>query len=78
VSTARTYEEIADLLAAGTTPERLAYINPSGAARERVALLIAREKTDGLSPDERSELDACQHLEHLMRLVKARARGHRG
>jgi hypothetical protein len=76
MSMVRAYEEVIDFLAAGTTPSSLADFHPSEAARERVALLIAREKTDGLSPDERSELDHYQHLEHLMQLVKARARGH--
>jgi hypothetical protein len=44
------------------------------AAKKRVADLIHREKTTGLSPEEESELDHYMQLEHLMRLAKARAR----
>ena len=41
--------------------------------KERVGELIFREKTDGLSTDKKVELDLYLQLEHLMRLVKARA-----
>ncbi|MDZ7292928.1 MAG: hypothetical protein ONB42_23645 [candidate division KSB1 bacterium] len=59
---------------AGTTPDRVIAYQPSEAARARVADLIHREKTIGLSPDEKSELDHYMQLEHIMRLAKARAR----
>lgn len=48
---------------------------PSKAAKARVAELIYREKTIGLSPNEKIELDQYMEQEHLMRLAKARARG---
>jgi uncharacterized protein YnzC (UPF0291/DUF896 family) len=38
-----------------------------------VAALVAREKTVGLTADEKSELDRYLQLEHVMRLTKARA-----
>ena len=41
-----------------------------------MADLIHREKTDGLSPEETSELDHYMQIEHLMRLAKARAKKH--
>lgn len=68
------YEEVIKFIAAGTTPEAVAGFRPSKAARARVADLLAREKTDGLSTDEKTELEHCAFLEHLMRLAKARAR----
>lgn len=40
--------------------------------KERVADLIQREKTNGILPEEESELNHCLQLEHLMRLAKAR------
>jgi hypothetical protein len=49
---------------------------PSEAARRRVAELVAREKTTGLSAAESSELDHYVQLGHLLRLPKARARRH--
>ena len=70
----RAYEEIVDFLAAGTSPDGLARFRPSEAARERVADLIRREKTSGLSAEETEELNHYMQLEHLMRLAKARAR----
>lgn len=73
MSTMRAYEEIIDFIAAGTSPDSIAAYQPSQAAKDRVADLIFREKSDGLSPDEKSELDHYMQLEHIMRLAKARA-----
>lgn len=68
------YEEFVDFIAAGTTPESVVSFQPSEAAKARVADLIRREKTGGLSPDETAELKHYLQIEHLMRLAKARAR----
>jgi hypothetical protein len=76
MSVTRAYEEIIDFIAAGTTPDHVAAFRPSKAAKRRVAELIQREKTAGLTADERSELDHYLQLEHLMRMAKARARRH--
>lgn len=73
MSTMRAYEEIIDFIAAGTSPDRIAAYQPSQIAKDRAADLIFREKTGGLSPDEKSELDHYMQLEHIMRLAKARA-----
>ncbi len=70
----RAYEEVIDLIAAGTTPDSVVAFHPSEEAKQRVADLIYREKTTGLTQDETSELDHYMQLEHLMRLAKARAR----
>jgi hypothetical protein len=72
----RAYEELIDFIAAGTTPSRVIAFQPSEEVKERVADLLSREKTTGLSPDESSELNQYLQLEHLMRLAKARARAH--
>jgi len=50
-------EEIVDFIAAGTNPASVIAFRPSTAVKARVAYLIDREKTTGLSPDEKSELD---------------------
>jgi hypothetical protein len=70
----RAYEEVIDFIAAGTTPDNLVNFHPSEEAKQRVADLIYREKTIGLTQDETSELEHYMQLEHLMRLAKARAR----
>ncbi len=68
------YREIIDFIAAGTTPQNLVDFNPSEEAKERIADLIHREKTTGLTDEETAELNHCLQLEHLMRLAKSRAR----
>jgi hypothetical protein len=70
----RAYEEIIDFIASGTSPCDVVAFQPSDAAKARVADLIHREKTTGLSPEETAELDHYLQLEHVMRLAKARAR----
>lgn len=70
----RVYEEIIDFLAAGTTPSAIMALQPSAKANARVANLMHREKTTGLSAEETAELNMYLQLEHLMRLTKARAR----
>jgi hypothetical protein len=72
----RAYEEVVEFIATGTTPSRVIAFQPSEAVKQRVADLIYREKTTGLTSDEKSELDHYMQLEHLMRLAKARARRH--
>lgn len=72
--TALAYEEVVDFIAAGPQPSKIIAFRPSAATKERVSDLTYREKTVGLTPDERSELDLYLQLEHLMRLAKARAR----
>ena len=72
----RAYEEIIDFIAAGASPRDVVMFQPSEAAKERVADLIHREKTTGLSPEETAELDHYLQLEHVMRLAKARARAY--
>jgi len=73
MSTVRAYEEIVEFIAGGTTPDDIIAYQASDAAKKCVADLIHQEKTSGLSPDEKSELDHYMQLEHIMRLAKARA-----
>lgn len=69
----RAYEEIIEFIAAGTTPQSLINFQPSEVAKEQVADLIFREKTEDLTAEEKAELDQYLMLEHLLRLAKARA-----
>lgn len=70
----KAYDEIIDFIASGTNPGSVIAFKPSEAARIRVEELIQREKTVGLSKEEKAELDLYMQLEHLMRMAKARAR----
>lgn len=68
------YLEIVDFIAAGTTPEAVMDFHPSREAQQRLAVLIEREKTGSVSPEEKAELDHFMELEHILRMAKARAR----
>lgn len=72
----RAYQEIVDFIASGSGPSSVAGFELSTATKEYVAYLIHREKTCGLSAEERSELDHYLEYEHLMRLAKAKANEH--
>jgi ribose 1,5-bisphosphokinase PhnN len=69
----KSYDEIVDLFARGTTPAQILAFRPSRESRERVQYLLARNKTDNLTEEEAAELNRFGELEHLMQLVKARA-----
>lgn len=71
----KAFDEVVDFIAVNN-PRGLLAFHPSAEATDRVADLILREKTTGLSGDEQSELDLCMLVEHLMRLAKARVRQH--
>ncbi len=72
--TSPVYLEIIDFIAAGTTPEAVADFRPSLEAQHKLAALIEREKADGLSAEEKAEVDHFMDLEHILRMAKARAR----
>jgi hypothetical protein len=69
----RAYEEVAEFIAT-RSPREVAEFQPSAETRRRVSELLRQEKTTGLTPQERRELDHYENLELLMNLAKARAR----
>ncbi len=71
----RVYDEIVDFIAAGPSPDAVAHFEASEETKSYVADLLHKEKTGGLTTEERSELDHFLKLEHVMRLAKARAHG---
>lgn len=71
----RVYEEIIDFLAGGFIPDSLIAYRPSEEAKRCVEDLIRREKNEGLTPEETSELNHYMELEHILALARARARG---
>jgi hypothetical protein len=70
------HEEAIDLIAKGVTPEALVAFKASDEANLRFEELIAREKTEGLLPEETEELDLMMEINHILSLAKARARLH--
>lgn len=73
VKSASLYEEVIDFIAAGTTPESVVNFQLSDAAKERLEDAIYRSKTEGLSPEEKIELERFLVVEHIMTLAKGKA-----
>ncbi|MDR1283146.1 MAG: hypothetical protein LBK99_20340 [Opitutaceae bacterium] len=67
-------DELVDFLVGNIPAPKLAGFKASEGARERVWALIEKEKSDGLLPEEKLELEDYLKLEHLLLLAKARAR----
>ena len=67
------YDELIDFIISHGTPRDVIEFEASDTTRRRVWESIQREKESGLSPEETSELETFMHLEHIMRIGKARA-----
>ncbi|HSK73389.1 MAG TPA: hypothetical protein VK892_16955 [Pyrinomonadaceae bacterium] len=76
MNSVKAYEEVVNFIAAGTTPQNVAEFKASKETKERVEDLIFREKNEGISAEEKAELDLYMQIEHLMRLAKAKARSY--
>ena len=74
MSATKSYEEIIDFIAAGTTPETVLAFRPSDSVQQRVAELVERSRNGDVSAEEQSELEDYLQLEHIMIMAKARAR----
>ena len=72
MQTNNTYNEVIEFIASAS-PQKLINFHPFEQSKTRVADLIFREKTEGVSVDEKSELDHTMMIERLMTLAKARA-----
>ncbi|MDQ3063493.1 MAG: hypothetical protein M3R14_11645 [Acidobacteriota bacterium] len=66
-------EEVASFIVL-TNPAKVLAFRPSEETTQRVSDLIEREKADGISAEEKRELDYYMQLEHLMRMAKIFAR----
>ena len=76
----RAADEVVEFIAREISPEALVNFRPSESTRQRVWDLVQKEKETGLTPDEKSELDDYERIEHLLILArsKARSRGKHG
>ena len=68
----KVYDEVIELIAS-SSPQNVIAFTASEEAKNRIADLIFGEKTEGLSDDEKTELDLCLQIEHLPRVAKVRA-----
>jgi hypothetical protein len=67
------YREIVDFLSSSPTAEQIAAFKISDEAQERLEELLDKNREEGLTPEERSELDTYGQLNHLIIRLKARA-----
>ncbi len=66
------YDEVTDFLSAKLAEELVAF-RPSEAAQDRFEELIAREKREGLLPEETAELDRTIEANRFLSMAKAKA-----
>ncbi len=69
----KSYDEIVELFARGSTSAEIVAFRPSVKMQERARYLLSRNKTGALTGEEKTELERLGELEQLMQLVKARA-----
>ena len=70
----KSYDEIIDLLARGASSAEILAFQLSENTQERVRFLLERNAADELSEEEAAELEIFGEVEHVMQLVKIRAR----
>ncbi len=68
------YDELVELLAASAKPEQVLSFQLSTEKQNRLDDLLSKNRDRTLSPEESAELDAFEHFEHVVRLLKARVR----
>jgi hypothetical protein len=68
------YAEVLDFLLTRPTPQDIIAFRVSPAAQARLRALLDRNREDELNAAEAAELDLYEQLEHLMLLLKAKAR----
>jgi hypothetical protein len=65
--------DVLETLASLPSAEEVLALRPSPALQARAEELLAKNRTAGLSDDERREWQQYQYAEHLVRLAKAKA-----
>ena len=66
------YDELLDLLAGSADPEQLLGFRLSDEKQARLDDLLEQNLQGTLSENDSAELDAYEHFEHVVRLLKAR------
>jgi hypothetical protein len=68
------YIEVLDFLITSPSPRELLAFKVSPATQNRLGDLLEKNREEGLTELEQAELDAFEQIEHVMILLKARAR----
>jgi hypothetical protein len=69
----RVFEEMIDFLATGPTTKQIIAHKVSPPVQERLRQLLDKNREEGLTEAENTELDAFQFVDDFMSLLKARA-----
>lgn len=73
-STYPVFDEMLDFLASGPTSRQIVEHKVSPVLQERLEELLDKNREEGLTDAEQAELDAFRRVNHVMILLKARAR----
>lgn len=73
MTTISVYNDVANFIA-NLGPEEVLELKAGDEMQARLEFLIDKEKNEGLTAQEKDELDQCIVLERLIRLAKAKAR----
>jgi len=65
---------VTDFLASAPSLEDIAAYRLPDELQNRAHELLAKNRIDALSPEERAEMDEFRQIDHLLTLVKAKAR----
>jgi len=68
------FEDLLNLLVSRPTPEKIIAFKVSPSVQTRLDELLDKQREEGLTAEERAELDAYEQLNVLVVLLKARAR----
>lgn len=68
------FDEITDFLASAPDTDALLAFTPSDALVGRLDELLEKNKISGLSQDERAELDEFLRMNHLLKMVRLKAK----
>ena len=68
------FAEMLDFLASGPSPEKIVAFKVSPAAQARLEELLEKNRQEGLTDEEAAELDVYSQVNHILILLKARAR----
>ena len=71
---ASAYGEMLDFLARSPSSAEIIAFKVSGATQTRLEALLDKNREGELSPEESAELDTFQQVNHLLSMLKARAR----
>jgi hypothetical protein len=68
------WEEIAEFLASGPSPEQILSFRPSEVSQMRASELLQKQNEGPISFEEEKALDEFEQIERFMRLMKAKVR----